>query len=682
MALGSGAVALIYAWVFFGATDSRPDGNWGHCTIDFGGQWIMGRMVVEGHANELYYRPTLLAVLNAHYPVEDNGPNADATDGEDLVNSMMRGDGKTLPDTVNGPLYPPLHGFFMAPLALLPPRPAYHLLQTINLLLVFALGWLAQRLSNGRVWWPLASAVLFVFPGYAGAINLAQNAVFTLFFLTTGWWLMTRGRPVLGGVVWGLLAAKPVWAVVFLPVLLFSGRWRMALAMAVTGASLALATLPFTGIHTWFDWLAVGRLAAINYARDKRWVQISRDLEGVVRRPFTEDLESPLPSFLAGGGVPSVLLVLAAAAVLFVLLRRPNVVVRRGIAWTFVVAGLWAAIVQIVCHSSSLPSYLADGAIAATALTTMLIALLYQRTVRVNHGPAAAFLLLGAWVSCFHFMYYDTLLAALPLLLLFTRPGGSWLAPWRSLGRTQGRFFAAIWSSRPWLGSWRTLVKTVRSFFVELELEGPGVVPWITLVLLIPPAYVAWWYYQDYVYPPYDTYVLLGLWVWCGWWTVRAENKYLRALRQNGERDDKPSLAADIWPAPISSRSFRPMSSARISDSPTRMARTPADCRRSTSALVRMPLSLTRQTPAGTSAAISSVCSSRVTNVRRSRLLIPTRRAPASNTRFKFDFSYSSTSACMPSSSVCRSSRGKASSSRISAMSSTASAPARRASMS
>ena len=29
-----------------------------------------------------------------------------------------------------------------------------------------------------------------------------------------------------------------------------------------------------------------------------------------------------------------------------------------------------------------------------------------------------AFVLLGAWLSCYHFMYYDVLLAALPIFLL------------------------------------------------------------------------------------------------------------------------------------------------------------------------------------------------------------------------------------------------------------------------
>ena len=49
----------------------------------------------------------------------------------------------------------------------------------------------------GRVRWPVASTLLMVFPGFAGAINLGQNAMLSLTLLLLGWWQLTRGRPVL-----------------------------------------------------------------------------------------------------------------------------------------------------------------------------------------------------------------------------------------------------------------------------------------------------------------------------------------------------------------------------------------------------------------------------------------------------------------------------------------------------
>ena len=43
----------------------------------------------------------------------------------------------------------------------------------------------------------------------------------------------------------------------------------------------------------------------------------------------------------------------------------------------------------------------------------MRLAVLRRRQAAAPDGPPAAFLFLGAWMCCFHFMYYDALLGAL-----------------------------------------------------------------------------------------------------------------------------------------------------------------------------------------------------------------------------------------------------------------------------
>ena len=55
-------------------SDRRVDGNGGHTQIDFGGQWVMGRMVVKGHGRELYHRQRQWEVVREGYPVEDEPP--------------------------------------------------------------------------------------------------------------------------------------------------------------------------------------------------------------------------------------------------------------------------------------------------------------------------------------------------------------------------------------------------------------------------------------------------------------------------------------------------------------------------------------------------------------------------------------------------------------------------------
>jgi hypothetical protein len=387
----------------------RRDGSSGHFNVDFSSQWLMGRMIVEGEGRRLYDRPSIRAVLERAYPRADEDPGQKMSDVDQVMVWLLKGDDKIAPETLGGSLYPPVHGLFFAPLSLLPPRSAYRLVQVLNLLLPFVLGWVAQRLSGGRVWCPVAALVLFLMPGYSGAIALGQNAQLSLLVLALGWWQMMRGRPVVAGVLWGLLAFKAVWAVAFFPVTLLTGRWRMALAMAATGFTLVALTLPLVGVQTWFDWLAVCRLASARYEHFGIWIIFSRDLQGLVRRWFFPEPSGVLPNILA--------------------------------------LGLWFAV----------------------SATTVVVALWRRQAVRSDLGPGAALILLGGWLSAFHFMYYDTLLTSLPLLLLFAPPEGKKLIPCAFLASLVACYPALMWLN-------------------------PG-----------------------YFFSPIDTYLLLGLWAWCGW---------------------------------------------------------------------------------------------------------------------------------------------------------------------
>src|SRR5262249_13608915 len=146
----------------------RRDGNSGHCTIDFGGQWLMGAMLVQGHGKHLYDRRQQRQVLVAAYPQAEEGPRDRRPHGEKNdydAGSLMgwfRGhddDGATplagglltplaatdplsgaallaagneewTPEKVEratkpwvgGPLYPPINAFVYAPLGMLDPH--------------------------------------------------------------------------------------------------------------------------------------------------------------------------------------------------------------------------------------------------------------------------------------------------------------------------------------------------------------------------------------------------------------------------------------------------------------------------------------------------------------------------------------------------------------------------------
>ena len=166
---------------------------------------------------------------------------------------------------VGGPLYPPIQAVMFAPFGLLDPLDAYHVNQVLSMLWALGAGFGVSYLTRGRIWAPIAFTIIVLYPGFRGALHLGQNPPFTLFILIWGWALLSRGKDVAGGLVWGLLAYKPVWAMAFFLVPLLTRRWRFATAMLGMGAALALVTLPVVGVHSWLEWLQVGRIASELY---------------------------------------------------------------------------------------------------------------------------------------------------------------------------------------------------------------------------------------------------------------------------------------------------------------------------------------------------------------------------------------------------------------------------------
>lgn len=504
----------------------RADGNHGHAEIDFAGQWLMGRMVASGHARELYHRQRQWEVVRRGYPEEAESPfvrrNAFPKllrdpgaereriqhDAEAIMDWVMGLDSprwrevgpavttplaadavvlnpfaavalasvsqKTLtPDLVDevnrpsigGPLYPPIHAFLYAPLGLFEkPLEAYYAFQIFTVLLTFATGYGLTVLSRGRVPWPAAVLAILLYPGYRSGLDLAQNQVLSLSLLIWGWALLVRGRESLGGVIWGFLAFKPVWAAAFFLVPLLMRRWRFCGAMGVTGAGLCLATLPFTGIQTWFDWLAVGREASGIYLTNFNWIFLSRDLSGLVRRVLI-DFGLPEPE----RGNPT-----ATAA-----------------AW-----GLWVAVM---------------GTTAAVYLTRF--------RSRYPTGLAAGFLGLGAYLCCYRFMYYDALQSILPLAMLFADPARAVRPATIELQCGPGVVRVGVLNSVPLtlLAVLLVLENWVLWLATEMTVRFGGLAVVTTAADGATARHVPSLVAETSVYYAWDTVVLILLWAWCGW---------------------------------------------------------------------------------------------------------------------------------------------------------------------
>jgi arabinofuranan 3-O-arabinosyltransferase len=393
--------------------DRRADGNFGHTTIDFGGQWLMGRLLARGFGRELYSRPRQWEVAEQAFPRERERPDALKHDSEELLQHFMNPpDPRWMefagsvgamaapsapiqsaaaaieckqawpaerldeinhpkgPAGIGGPLYPPIHAFLMLPFATGDhPQAAYFAMQYVQALFCFVAGLAVSRLSQGRFWWPLASTLILIYPGCRGVVDLGQNGALSLALLLWGWVALAHGRPILGGIVWAGLAYKPVWAVSFILYLMLIRQWRMALTMAVAGSALVLATVPVVGLHSWLQWLAIGQEAARIYNVDSNWVPLSRDLLGIPRR-FLIDFE---------------------------VLNRDD---RDNPTALLVSWALWAFVMEV---------------------TVRVYFLRGRRDVPFT-GPLPAMLILATWMCTYHFMYYDSLISAFGVCVLLADP--------------------------------------------------------------------------------------------------------------------------------------------------------------------------------------------------------------------------------------------------------------------
>jgi len=531
----------------------RADGNAGHVQIDFGGQWVMGRMLVKGHGRELYHRQRQWEVVRAGFPNSDETPlhlmeshtpaafRLFALPDEDLGHddnhlmswfmghdppewrtvgsaavvglgqhpfltaaAITAADNSLTPEVVEavtkpaigGPLYPPIHAFIYAPLGAIDrPQLAYQVFQVFATALVFVAAYGVVMLSGGRIRWSVAVLVLFLFPGTRGGIDLGQNPTLTFTIVIWGWVLASRGYNTAGGVVWGLFAFKPVWGLAFFLVPLLMRRWRFCAAMVLTGATLAALTLPFVGFQSWLDWLEVGKEAAAIYKVNNNWIHLSRDLHGIPRRI--------LHDFSLGENVRDTPLA-------------------NYLGWA-----LWGTVF---------------------ALTTTI----YLRCGNVKRptGVGVAFLFFGAYLTCYRFMFYDVLMIGMGCAVLFANP--------RGFLRTRV-FELSLAPQTPPLPGVRTLTAppTTRRFLGPRLLGYASSFPLTLLVMLIV--------YENTISGlgihvtmncgylggvvtgadgatqrstprmefdtgtnyPWETFMAIALWAWCGWRVLRGADHKL-----------------------------------------------------------------------------------------------------------------------------------------------------------
>ncbi len=215
---------------------------------DFVHLWVGGHLAAAGGGPALYdpaaQRRALDAALGGSTPERLWAPRNDA---------------------LGAFFYPPPAALAYAPLGALPLRTAGLLHALLHAAGAAAAGlllarWAGLRASAGAL---LVLACPAAFFGHV----LGQNGVWALLLIAAGLRLHQRGRPLLGGLLLGLLAAKPHWLVLLAPAALALRSGRLAAGVAAGAAGAALLSLLLLGPAPWRDWAAqLGALAQLSAA--------------------------------------------------------------------------------------------------------------------------------------------------------------------------------------------------------------------------------------------------------------------------------------------------------------------------------------------------------------------------------------------------------------------------------
>lgn len=144
--------------------------------------------------------------------------------------------------------YPPIYLLICYPLAALPYLTALAIWIAITGYAYLAV---VRRIGDGVV----GLVPILAFPAVFVTVGHGQNALLTTAILGAAALSLDR-RPVVAGMLLGLLAFKPHLAVVAPLMLLAAGHWRAFAASAFTACALALLSLGIFGLDAWKAFIA------------------------------------------------------------------------------------------------------------------------------------------------------------------------------------------------------------------------------------------------------------------------------------------------------------------------------------------------------------------------------------------------------------------------------------------
>ncbi len=158
--------------------------------------------------------------------------------------------------------YPAPLALLFVPLSALPVSWGFVVWSALSLVAFLAAVALPLR---GR---PLGRTLALIMVSYLAVLDtLLEGQVNGLFLLAFSLSLLalTRGRPLLGGLLVGVLWLKPQYAMLFPVVFLLKGRWRELAGMAVTGAVVAALSVAMVGVEGTALGLAAAYQKGVSY---------------------------------------------------------------------------------------------------------------------------------------------------------------------------------------------------------------------------------------------------------------------------------------------------------------------------------------------------------------------------------------------------------------------------------
>ena len=143
--------------------------------------------------------------------------------------------------------YPPHLLVFIWPFGLVPFLPSYVLWCVAGLGLYV---WAAFAGGVDRKYW----LFLVVAPAVAMNVFFGQNGFLTAALLIGGLANLDR-RPIVAGILFGILTVKPQFGLLLPVMLVLSSRWRVIVVAAATAAALVIVTALWFGVDVWLEYL-------------------------------------------------------------------------------------------------------------------------------------------------------------------------------------------------------------------------------------------------------------------------------------------------------------------------------------------------------------------------------------------------------------------------------------------